>query len=78
MAAASTAETKAKFDLSLIVLQLSSWNIQWKKCSLVPTQKLSHLGFITDTVAMQYSVDPAKIRVLRDLIKNVVQSYFDN
>ena len=78
VAAAGAAETKAKFNLSLLVLQLSGWNIQWKKCSLVPTQKLSHLGFITDTVAMQYSVDPAKIRVLRDLIKNVVQSYFDN
>ena len=78
VAAATPAETKAKFELSLLVLQLSGWNIQWVKCTLIPTQKLSHLGFITDTVKMQYSVDPAKIQVLRVLLQNLLQSYFNN
>ena len=78
VAAASAAETKAKLDLSLLVLQLSGWNIQWKKCVLTPTHRLAHLGFVTDTVSMQYSVDPAKITVLRRLMQDVLQNYFSN
>ncbi len=45
MAEATAAETSAKMLLSLTVIQLSGWNIQWAKTSLEPTQQLYYLGF---------------------------------
>jgi hypothetical protein len=47
------AETSAKMLLSLTVIQLYGWNIQWAKTSLEPTQQLHYLGFVTDTVKMR-------------------------
>jgi hypothetical protein len=47
-------------NFTLQVLQLAGWKIQWKKTVLVPTQRLLHLGFITDSVSMTYSITDAK------------------
>jgi hypothetical protein len=47
-------------NFTLQVLQLAGWKIQWKKTVLVPTQRLLHLGFVTDSVSMTYSITDAK------------------
>gem|GEM_PF-3893740 len=65
VAAACVEEAEAKMKLSLMVLQLSGWNIQWSKTSLSPTQTLYYLGFMTDTVKMQYFTPPEKIELIR-------------
>ena len=65
-------ETRAKTDLTLLVLQLAGWNIQWSKTCNIPMQSLYHLGFITDTVAMRYSTPVEKIKVLKELLGALV------
>ena len=52
--------------------------MQWKKCKLEPSQVLLHLGFITDTQTMMYTVPVEKIVLLKSLIAVVCQNYFDN
>jgi len=49
-----------KTQLTLLVFQLAGWNIQWKKTSTTPLQRLNYQGFITDTTTMKYSVNPEK------------------
>ena len=78
VAAATADETLAKTNLTLLVLQLAGWNIQWKKCSLQPAQKLLHLGFFTDTCSMLYSVPEEKIMLLKPLISVICKLYMDN
>ena len=78
VAAATADETLAKTNLTLLVLQLAGWNIQWKKCSLQPAQKLLHLGFFTDTCSMLYSVPEEKIMLLKSLISVICKLYMDN
>ena len=78
VAAASISETEAKTKLSLLVVQLAGWNLQWKKCKLEPSQALLHLGFVTNTQSMTYTVPVEKIVLLKSLIAVVCQKYFDN
>ena len=59
--------------LTLLVLQLAGWNIQWTKTVVLPIQSLYHLGFVTDTNTMQYSTPPEKLKVLRDLLLHLIQ-----
>jgi hypothetical protein len=47
-------------EFTLHVLQLAGWKIQWKKTHLTPTQQLLHLGFVTDSNTMTYSITSAK------------------
>ena len=49
-----------------------------EKCKLEPSQVLLHLGFITDTQTMMYTVPVEKIVLLKSLIAVVCQNYFDN
>ena len=51
-------------DFVLDILQRVGWCIQWKKTELVPTTRLLHLGFIVDTIVMQYSLLQAKWDVI--------------
>ncbi len=47
-----------QMQFTLLVLQLAGWKVQWKKTTLIPNNRLLHLGFITDSVQMTYSVTP--------------------
>ena len=76
VSAAGVAETKAKTSLVLTVFQLAGWNVQWNKCVLTPTQQLLHLGFITDTVTMMYTVPREKIDVLVVLIQELIDCFY--
>ena len=58
--------------LTLMVLQLAGWNIQWTKTVVLPVQSLYHLGFVTNTISMQYSTPPEKLKVLRDFLLNLI------
>ena len=68
----SVQETEAKTMLTLLVLQLAGWNIQWAKTVASPVQSLYHLGFVTNTITMQYSTPPEKLKVLRDLLLHLI------
>jgi len=63
---APTYETcRSQFYFALHVLQLAGWRIQWKKTTVHPTRSLLHLGFITDSVKMTYSIsDPKRAGIL--------------
>jgi len=78
VAAAGKEETIAKTTLTLLILQLAGWNLQWKKCMLSPSRQLLHLGFITDTEKMRYFVPTEKIELLKNLISSLLQQYFNN
>ena len=69
----SVQETEAKTMLTLLVLQLAGWNIQWSKTVVSPVQSLYHLGFVTNTITMQYSTPPEKLKVLRELLLHLIQ-----
>ena len=51
---------QAQFCFVLHVLQLAGWRIQWKKTTVTPTTSLLHLGFVTDSVSMQYTITHQK------------------
>jgi len=58
---AATADLCSKhMTFTLHILQLAGWRIQWKKTTLVPTQRLLHLGFVTDSTTMSYTITPEK------------------
>ena len=58
---ASSYETcRSQFYFALHVLQLAGWRIQWKKTTIHPTRSLLHLGFITDSARMTYSITESK------------------
>jgi hypothetical protein len=52
----------------LQVMQLSGWNIQWSKTRGEASQRLLHLGFVTDTVKMEYIYPAEKARLVKGLI----------
>jgi hypothetical protein len=54
----SAADFRAFFVLH--ILHLAGWRVQWKKTYITPTQSLLHLGFVTDTIAMTYSITTDK------------------
>jgi len=57
----------------LHILQLAGWRIQWKKTTLVPTQRLLHLGFITDSVTMSYTITPEKWSSVRLSLSSLLE-----
>jgi len=61
-------------ELTLQVVQLVGWNVQWKKTVLVPTQILLHLGFLTNTLEMRYYITPEKWAVVCDIMGKVLDA----
>lgn len=73
--AASKLECEFKMKLVLDIFQRAAgWNIQWAKTILEPSQQMSYLGFITDSVTMTYSVDLAKQTLITDQIKSLLSN----
>jgi hypothetical protein len=58
-----------QFQFTLEVLGLCGWNIQYKKTSTEATQKLLHLGFVTDSVQLRYFLPKEK----EDLVEKILQ-----
>jgi Reverse transcriptase (RNA-dependent DNA polymerase) len=56
------------------ILQLAGWRIQWKKTVLVPTTRLLHLGFITDSVTMRYFITPEKRAAVSSALRSVLDT----
>lgn len=61
-----------KFKSVLLLLQLQGWNIQWKKTSNEPSQRLKYLGFITDTLEMKYYCDESKLNDIASLLSDTI------
>jgi hypothetical protein len=59
-------------EFTLHVLQLAGWKIQWKKTHLTPTQQLLHLGFVTDSNTMTYSITSAKWTVVKQSLSSAL------
>jgi hypothetical protein len=57
----------------LHVLQLCGWNIQFKKTSTEASQRLLHLGFVTDSVEMRYFLPEEKENVVLDMLIRTVK-----
>ena len=75
---ASTAEkTWEQFQFVLHVLQLCGWNIQYKKTSTEASQRLLHLGFVTDSVEMRYFLPEEKENVVLEMLDRTVQEAMD-
>jgi len=60
ISAATADQCSQHMTFALHVLRLAGWRIQWKKTVLAPTRRLLHLGFITDSTTMTYSITPEK------------------
>ena len=63
-----------QFQITLLVLQLSGWNIQKAKTSTEPTKQLLYLGFIADTATMRYSAPPEKLVFVSSIISSCLVS----
>jgi hypothetical protein len=71
---ARTEQGKARqLQFVLQVMQLSGWNIQWSRTSREVNQRLLHLGFVTDTVKMEYSSRAEKARLVKGLIGQFIE-----
>jgi hypothetical protein len=62
-----------QMQFTLLVLQLAGWRVQWKKTTLIPTNRLLHLGFITDSVQMAYSITPEKWETVRLALTGLIE-----
>jgi hypothetical protein len=62
-----------QMQFTLLVLQLAGWRVQWKKTTLIPTNRLLHLGFITDSVQMTYSITPEKWETVRLSLTGLIE-----
>jgi hypothetical protein len=72
--AASSALCDQHTQFVLLLLQLAGWRIQWKKTCLVPTTKLLHLGFFTNSTTMTYSITPEKWSSIRLALQSLLAS----
>ena len=70
--ASSAVQCHLHMDFVLDILQRVGWRIQWKKTELVPTTRLLHLGFVVDSVLMQYSLLPAKWTVIHTAVADLL------
>ena len=62
---AQIVECLDKFNATLLVLQLSRWNIQPEKTSSIQVQRLSYLRLITYTEEMKYFTSKRKITLIQ-------------
>jgi Reverse transcriptase (RNA-dependent DNA polymerase) len=60
VSASSAAACRSQLYFALHVLHLAGWKVQWKKTQINPTTSLLHLGFVTDSVSMTYSITADK------------------
>ena len=67
----SESPQQAIFHAQLVMLTLMAlgWSFNFKKCNLIPSQTVVHLGFEIDTVAMTISCPKDKIVRLQDKCK---------
>ena len=74
---AKTAE-QAYLDAQITILVLLSlgWEVNWEKTHLVPSHKLTHLGFEIDTTSMTATCPAVKVERLRDFAKSALSSGF--
>ena len=61
-------------QITVLVLMCLGWEINWEKSKFVPTQTLTHLGFIIDTQRMSASCPEEKVQRLRDTAMSILQS----
>ena len=67
---------EAIFHAQLVMLTFMAlgWSFNFKKCSLIPSQKITHLGFDIDTVSMSISCPKDKIERLQEKCRNALLS----
>ena len=61
-------------QVTLLVFMCLGWEINWKKCSPIPLQTITHLGFILNSVAMTISCPIDKVTRLQTLASSVLKS----
>ena len=48
------------------------WSLNWKKSDFIPTQRITHLGFVVDSVTMTVSCPADKIAKLQSSCRNLM------
>ena len=61
-------------QIAALVLMVLGWSVNFKKSTFVPSQKVVHLGFELDTVAMLVSCPLPKIKDLQNLARAARES----
>ena len=59
-------------QITILVLLCLGWEVNWEKSTLVPTHKLTHLGFMIDTESMTATLPDAKISRLQTFAKTTL------
>ncbi len=77
VSASAAEKTWEQFQFVLHMLQLCGWNIQSKKTSTEASQRLLHLGFVTDLVEMRYFLPEEKENVVLDMLERTVKEAVD-
>ena len=63
-------------QITILVLLCLGWEVNWEKTHLVPSHKLTHLGFDIYTSSMTATCPAVKVERLRDFAKSALSSGF--
>ena len=58
----------------ILVLLCLGWSVKWEKCSLIPSQKFVHLGFLFDTEAMSLTCPVDKVERIKKMCYEILVS----
>ena len=61
-------------QITLLVFMCLGWEINWEKSSLIPTQRITHLGFILDSQSMTVSCPMEKIQRIQEKVRTALGS----
>ena len=74
--AASPAKAYLHAQIVILVLLSLGWELNWEKSNLVPSQKITHLGFDIDTESMTASCPVEKIARIQEKAKCALSEKF--
>ena len=63
-------------QLTILLLLSLGWEVNWEKSHLIPSQKITHLGFEIDSLAMTATCPSAKIERLQNEAKSALDKGF--
>ena len=72
----SVSQVMLHTHLVMLVMMCLGWSFNWEKSMLNPSQTVTHLGFVFDTVAMTISLPAAKLERLVSRCRTHLQNGF--
>ena len=74
--AGSASQVMLHTQLVMLVMMCLGWSFNWKKSMFVPSQTVTHLGFIFNTVSMMISCPPDKLERQRSKCQTALENRF--